>query len=147
MIRSHRLFRLSFRLVHLSGAFQAAQFAAAADAWFAARHASNFAYVAAGDGLQPGPEHAAQAHLLRCIFGPLPFRAVRADPFWLAWSDATVVRLAEAIYEEQDFDRLPVLADALLDAGCEDADILGHCRQPGPHAGGCWVVDCLLAKE
>ena len=65
----------------------AAQHAASLDAWHAASRASNFAYVAAGDGLQPGPEHAAQAHLLRCVFGPLPFRSITVDPTWLTWND------------------------------------------------------------
>src|SRR5262249_55496158 len=68
----------------------AAQFAADPNAWVAASRASNFAYVAAGDGLEPGPEHTAQAHLLRCIFGPLPFRSVAVDPFWLVWNDGAV---------------------------------------------------------
>jgi hypothetical protein len=50
------------------------------------------------------------------------------------------------IYETRDFSALPVLADALEDAGC-DADILAHCRSAGPHARGCWLVDLVLAKE
>jgi hypothetical protein len=124
----------------------AAQFAAAADAWHAASRASNFAYVTAGDGLQPGPEHAAQAQLLRCVFGPLPFRRVTVDPSWLAWGDATAVKLAQAVYEDCAFDRLPILADALEDAGCADADVLGHLRGPGPHVRGCWALDLLLGK-
>jgi hypothetical protein len=55
--------------------------------------------------------------------------------------------LAPGIEEEQAFDRLPVLADALEEAGCTDADILSHLRGPGPHVRGCWVVDLLLGKE
>jgi hypothetical protein len=71
----------------------AAQFAASPDAWFAASRASNFAYVATGDGvLESGPEHAAQAHLLRCIFGPLPFRPV---PFDKSCVNAAVLQLAQ----------------------------------------------------
>jgi hypothetical protein len=89
-------------------------------------------------------EHATQASLLRCIFGPLPFRPVAPDPSWLT---ATVTSLAAAIYDDRSFDRLPILADALEDAGCTDADILNHCRQPGEHCRGCWVVDLLLGKE
>ncbi len=42
---------------------------------------------------------------------------------------------------------MPVLADALEDAGCADADILAHCRGHGPHVRGCWVVDLVLGKE
>jgi hypothetical protein len=49
--------------------------------------------------------------------------------------------------EERAFERLPILADALQDAGCENADILDHCRGPGPHARGCWVVDLILDKS
>jgi hypothetical protein len=55
--------------------------------------------------------------------------------------------LAAAMYEARDFAGLPVLADALEEAGCEDAGVLAHCRGPGPHARGCWVVDLLLGKE
>jgi hypothetical protein len=122
----------------------AAQFAASFDAWFAASRASNFAYVAAGDGLQPGPEHTAQAHLLRCIFGPLPFRPAVAAHRWL---NANVIALARLIYQEGAFDHLSVLADALEEAGCTDAGLLGHLRGSGPHARGCWPVDLLLSQE
>jgi hypothetical protein len=87
-----------------------------------------------------------QSDLLRDIFGN-PFRAVRIDPSWLACKDQILVKLAQAIYDERAFDRLPILADALEDAGCTDADILGHCRSPGPHVRGCWVVDLLLGKS
>jgi hypothetical protein len=120
----------------------AAQFTASENAWHAASRASNFAYVAAGDGLQPGPEHTAQAHLLRDIFGN-PFRPVTADPSWLT---PTVTALAAAIYADRAFDRLPILADALEEAGCDHPDVLAHCRGPGPHVRGCWVVDLLLGK-
>jgi hypothetical protein len=125
----------------------AAQFTAAHDAWFAASRASNFAYVAAGDGLQPGPEHTAQSHLLRCIFGPLPFRAVGVEPFWLAWNDGTILKLAQGIDDDRAFDQFPILADALEDAGCHDTNLLEHCRQSGFHVRGCWVVDLLLARS
>jgi hypothetical protein len=84
--------------------------------------------------------------LLRCIFGN-PFRpAPPIAPAWLSWNSGTVPRLAAAIYEDRAFDRLPVLADALEDAGGADAELLDHCRGPGPHARGCWVVDLLLGK-
>jgi hypothetical protein len=123
----------------------AAEFAASSDAWFAATSASNFAYVAAGDPVsEPGPEKKAQSHLVRCIFGPLAFRPVLVDSSWLS---STGVGLAKAIYDERAFDRLPILADALEEAGCTNADILAHCRGPGPHVRGCWVVDLLLGKE
>jgi hypothetical protein len=79
----------------------------------------------------------------REIFGN-PFRSVTAD---LAWCTATVVQLAQCIYTDRAFDRLPILADALEEAGCTDAEILSHCRGPGPHVRGCWVVDLVLGKE
>jgi hypothetical protein len=84
-----------------------------------------------------------QAEFLRCIFGN-PFCSVTFDP---AWRTSTAVGIADAIYADRAFDRLPILADALQDAGCEDAAILDHCRGPGPHVRGCWVVDLVLGKE
>jgi hypothetical protein len=57
-----------------------------------------------------------------------------------------IPKLAEAIYEERAFDRMPILADALEEAGCADADVLRHCRDPGPHVRGCWVLDLILDK-
>jgi hypothetical protein len=91
-------------------------------------------------------ESRCQADLLREIFGNL-FRPVHADSAWLAWNDGTVRKLAQAIHDERRFGDLPILADALEEAGCANADILAHCRQPGEHVCGCWVVDLLLAKE
>jgi hypothetical protein len=72
---------------------------------------------------------------------------VTVAPSSLVWQDGTVPKLAQSIYDERTFDRLPILADALEEAGCDDTDILGHCRGPGPHVHGCWVVDLLLGKE
>jgi hypothetical protein len=70
-------------------------------------------------------ERGCQALLFRDIFNP--FRHVTAAPSWLAWNGGTVVKLAQGIYEERAFDCLPVLADALEEAGCHDADMLAHC--------------------
>jgi hypothetical protein len=81
--------------------------------------------------------------LVREIF-PNPFRPVTLNP---AWQTSNVTALAQAIYDERAFERLPILADALEDAGCDNADILNHCRQPGEHVRGCWVVDLVLCKE
>jgi hypothetical protein len=67
-----------------------------------------------------------------------------ADTIWVT---PTVVALASQMYESRDFTAMPILADALQDAGCDSTDILGHCRGPGPHARGCWVVDLVLGKE
>jgi hypothetical protein len=83
--------------------------------------------------------------LLRDVFGN-PFRPVRSDRAWLAWNNGTVGALAEKIYAERAFELLPVLADALEEAGCTDPEILGHLRGPGPHVRGCWAVDLLLGK-
>jgi hypothetical protein len=82
--------------------------------------------------------------LLHDIFGPLLFHSIAVEPAWLT---STVVALAEGIYQERAFDRLPILADALMDAGCEDEAILSHCRSEGPHVRGCWGVDLILGKE
>jgi hypothetical protein len=84
--------------------------------------------------------------LLRCIFGN-PFRPPTIATAWLAWNNATIPRLAQEIYDSRAFERLPIVADALEEAGCTNADILNHCRQPGPHARGCWVVDLILGKK
>jgi hypothetical protein len=84
------------------------------------------------------------ARMLRDIFGN-PFRPVIFDP---AWRTSDVLLLARGIYEERAFDRMPILADALEEAGCTNEDILAHCRDANqPHARGCWVVDLVLGKE
>jgi hypothetical protein len=83
-----------------------------------------------------------QCAVFREIIGN-PFRRVTLDP---SWRTSTVLALAESIYADRAFDRLPILADALQDAGCENADLLDHCRGPGPHVRGCWAVDLVLGK-
>jgi hypothetical protein len=83
------------------------------------------------------------ATTLRCVAGN-PFRRVAFDP---RWRTADVLGLGRAIYDDRAFDRLPLLADALMDAGCDHDDILAHCRSDGPHVRGCWVVDLVLGKE
>jgi hypothetical protein len=87
-----------------------------------------------------------QCALLRDLFGN-PFRSAQINTAWLSWNDGTVPKIAQAIYDERAFDRMPILADALEEAGCTNTDILNHCRQPGEHVRGCWVVDLLLGKE
>jgi hypothetical protein len=81
--------------------------------------------------------------LFRDIFGnpfhPMPSIA----PGVRTWNDGAVVKMAKVIYDERAFDRLPILADALEDAGCDDTDILGHCRSAELHVRGCWLVDLL----
>ena len=81
--------------------------------------------------------------LLRDIFGN-PFRPVTFDP---AWRTSDVMLLAKGIYADKAFDRMPILADALQDAGCDAAELLDHCCGPGPHVRGCWAVDLVLGKS
>jgi hypothetical protein len=76
-----------------------------------------------------------------------PFRPISHNSSWLAWNDGAISKMAQVIYDARVFDRLPLLADALEDAGCTDADILSHCRTPSEHVRGCWVVDLLLGKS
>jgi len=118
-------------------------------------------------------EQRVQCDLLRDVFGAhfgipgdeprwlpsSPGDPVRRAQFWCilptprdrnvpgSWRTTTVAQLAEAIFANRAFDRLPILADALEDAGCTNRDILDHCRQPGAHARGCWVVDLVLGKS
>src|SRR5262245_22236781 len=84
-------------------------------------------------------ERAAQAALLRDLIGP--FERVEVRP---RWRDATVIAMARACYEGRDFASLPILADALEDAGCDDVTLLEHLRDGDPHARGCWALDALL---
>jgi hypothetical protein len=91
--------------------------------------------------------------ILRDLFRPFPFHPVIISPSLLTWNDATVVRLAQAAYEERhlpagtlDNTRLAVLADALEEADCSNEDVLGHLRGPGPHVRGCWAIDLCLGK-
>jgi hypothetical protein len=83
-------------------------------------------------------------NLVRDIFGN-PFRPVALDPAWLT---STVVALAEGIYAERAFDRMPILADGLQDAGCDNPDVLNHCRDASAtHVRGCWVIDLLTGRQ
>jgi hypothetical protein len=96
------------------------------------------------DRLRAAADHesGAQATILRDIFGN-PFRPATLDP---TWRTQTAVLLARGMYESRDFGAIPILADALQDAGCDSDDVLNHCRGPGPHVRGCWVVDLVLGK-
>jgi hypothetical protein len=96
-------------------------------------------------------EHAAevkeQTALLHHIFSN-PYRPpISVNHNWLLWNDGTVVKIARSIYDDRAFDRMPILADALEDAGCDNADLLSHCRSGGEHVRGCWAVDLLLGKS
>jgi hypothetical protein len=104
------------------------------------------ALASAGEVVHP----TRQRNLVRCIFGN-PFRP---SSLHRAWLTPSVLTLAQAAYEERILPtgevervRLAVLADALEEAGCADADLLGHLRGPGPHVRGCWAVDLVLSKQ
>jgi hypothetical protein len=129
-------------------AFEAAGFSA----WFAAHHAAREALHAAQQtawdvlGSTVAAEEE-QCRILRDLFGN-PFRPPPVlDPLWAAWNGEAAGRLARAIYDGRRFEDLPVLADALEEAGCEDRLILAHCRDGGEHFRGCWVVDALTGRE
>jgi hypothetical protein len=123
-----------------------------------ANGASHEAAWGAGDEARFGPAEAAKeearaaadaevCRLLRDVFGN-PFRpAPPPDPAWLSWDGGLVPRLARSIYDGHRFEGLPVLADALEEAGCADEAVLSHLRQPGEHARGCWVLDLLLGRS
>src|SRR5262249_42099247 len=98
-----------------------------------------------GTGLVKSDRIAA-CSLIRDVFGNPP-RSVALQRGWLTWHDRTVLKLAQTIYDDRRCDMMPILADALEEAGCTNADILDHCRGLGPHVRGCWVVDLMLGKE
>jgi hypothetical protein len=102
-----------------------------------------WALLAANGWRSEQEEESSQCRLLREMVGPV-FRAPAVEPAWLAASDGAVRYLAELIDRDAAFDTLPILADALEDAGCSDEDILSHCRGGGEHVRGCWVIDRLL---
>jgi hypothetical protein len=128
---------------------------AAIGASYRAAEAAKFAARAAGAAGRPGAktERIAQSKLVRDVFGN-PFHPVTVDPAWLAWQGGTVRKLAGDADEGRrlpegtlEATRVAVLADALEDAGCADAELLGHLRGPEPHVRGCWAVDLLLGKD
>ncbi|QEG32421.1 hypothetical protein GobsT_72760 [Gemmata obscuriglobus] len=91
----------------------------------------------------PLEERRAQVGLLRDIFGDL-FNPAALSPEWIT---DTAVALSREMYHSRDFSAMPILADALQDAGCDSKIVLAHCRGPGPHVRGCWVVDLVLGKS
>jgi hypothetical protein len=125
---------------------QAAWYAAATNPGIAARNSARSAQAGIANNALLGSEAAellAQATLVREIFGPLPFRPVNLDS---CWQTPTVVQLAMAIYHASTFDRMPELANALHDAGCDNGEILNHCLGSRPHVRGCWALDLILGK-
>jgi hypothetical protein len=150
---------VSPRALRKARAFAADAFAFASGHYTAPGAHAACAHAVAANAAESAREATAAVHdpgqaaLLRCIIGN-PFRPGAVEAAWLAWGGGIVPRLARAAYDHRhspggslDVARLAVLADALEEAGCTDADFLGHLRGPGPHARGCFVVDYLLAKE
>ena len=147
--RSHAAVEATER--HADGTASREEMEAAWDAAEAAGAGGLDSHLPVYAALRGADEIAAKCHLLRDIFGPLPFRPVQPDP---AWQTPQVVVLAQAAYEEREMPhgtldptRLAVLADALEDTGCDQADLLAHLRGPGLHVRGCWVVDLILGKS
>src|SRR5262249_49702202 len=119
-------------------------------AWLVPQMISDITYYGGADPdfpkskLEAAEKDLDQFHpLLLDIFGN-PFRPVTLERACLT---PKVKTLAQAIYDDRAFERMPELADALAEAGCSNQDILSHCRGPGPHVRGCWVVDLVLEKE
>jgi hypothetical protein len=135
---------------NLRGDEMSAARGAAFSAWCFVEESLPSAFFATNNCLRELSEISGQTFvwlaLLQDVFRN-PFRPVTINPEWLTWNDGTVRRIAQSIYEEKAYDRMPILADALTDAGCDNADILNHCRSDRPHVRGCWVVDLALGKE
>jgi hypothetical protein len=104
---------------------------------------SQSARTPGGGGSRRTEEARWQAMVFRDVFGN-PFRPIAFSP---QWRTGHTVGMASQMYEERDFGAMPILADALEEAGCVEAGILAHCREPGVHVRGCWVVDLVLGKE
>jgi hypothetical protein len=101
----------------------------------------------AGDYASTRREEDAQADLFREIAAHL-LLGLDFDPLWRAFDGGIVVQLAGAIYEDRAYERMPILGDALEEAGCTSTELLQHCRQtPGEHVRGCWVLDLCLARK
>jgi hypothetical protein len=116
-----------------------------------AAHAETLALLGPGFTRRSDPERfrsvmetadVTHATLFRDIAGN-PFRSVAFSP---SWRTSSALGLALSMYDARDFAAMPILADALEEAGCDQPDILAHCRGPGPHVCGCWVVDLVLGK-
>ena len=153
------------RKAHQAVEYQGKSWYYAHPAWYASSERPEWAWAYGlpydedpGDGRQVmigNRAHylATHSNLLHEVFGN-PFARIGVEPSWLTWNAGIVPELATGIYEERSpldgaftSERLAALADALEEAGCQDARILAHCRGPGPHVRGCWVVDLILGKE
>jgi hypothetical protein len=105
-----------------------------------------FAEKIAGDRAAYAAERKEQAAIFRDLIGN-PFRPSAIAPASLDWNGGTVGKIALAIYHNREFDHLGIVADALEEAGCTDANILAHCRGPGSHVRSCWALDLVLVKN
>jgi hypothetical protein len=114
------------------------------DAWTVARSTSRALLGGQGDLAWSRRAGGAQCNLLRDLFGN-PYRRPAITRRWLRGPGRAAVGVARSIYDERSFDELAILADALEDAGCPHEALVRHCREPGDHGRGCWVVDALLA--
>jgi hypothetical protein len=95
-------------------------------------------------GIDETAFHEVVLSMIHDVFHRRLFRPITLNPSWLT---STVSALAMQMYDSRDFSAMPILADALQDSGCGDEDILNHCRGPGPHVRGCFLIDLILAKE
>lgn len=119
---------------------------AAIAAEYAVNWRENGRSVSAGGLLLHGGVKDDQAEVMRGVVRDVvgnPFRPAAIAP---DWRTDTVMLLARHMYDTREFGAMPILADALQDAGCTSDEILTHCRGPAPHFRGCWVVDALLGK-
>lgn len=125
----------------------AAWYAAATNPDIAARNAARSAHAGVAQYASRDLEFAellGQAELVRDIFGPLPFRRLFFDG---TWRTPSVVCLADDIYRNRAFVQMSALAEELEKAGCDNEEILSHCRGQATHVRGCWVLDMVLGKE
>jgi hypothetical protein len=150
--KSLRLLRENVRPIVWSATWDACHYAVRADAWDAARLCQRAvrvvlqsipADVVEKSLPQFGPRSDLPTGILEDIFGN-SFSPVEFDS---RWRTSDVLGLARAIYDDKAFERMPILADALMDAGCEDEQVIAHCRGERPHVRGCWVVDLVLGKQ
>ena len=117
------------------------------DLEFVATYASRAIYRFGGgaESNQGDPsEELVQCHLIRDLF---PFTLRNLPKLKKRWRTDTTTAIARQMYDSRDFGPMPILADALQDAGCDNGDILAHCRSDGPHVRGCWAVDLVLGNE
>jgi hypothetical protein len=125
-----------------AGAWEVEQGSAAeVAAWTAHRNV----WTAAVQAARLTPAHLTRA-FLHDLFGPTLFRPSSPGRSWLPGLAEATRRLAEEIYERRSFERLPELAATLVASGCPDEEMIGHCRRPGAHVKGCWVLDELLGR-